>query len=41
MAIHPQPVRRDLHVLAVDVLVAVLPVVAGFGLYFLFRLCAA
>lgn len=31
---------RHLRVLALDVLVAVFPVVAGFGLYFLLRLLA-
>jgi hypothetical protein len=33
-----EPVTRPLRVLALDVLVAVLPVVAGFGLYFLLTL---
>ena len=33
-----EPVTRPLRVLALDVLVAVLPVLAGFGLYFLLRL---
>jgi len=33
-------VGRQLRVLALDVLVAVFHVVAGFGLYFLLTLCA-
>ncbi len=33
--------RGQLRILALDVLVAVFPVVAGFGLYFLLRLLSA
>ncbi len=37
----PMRASGELRVLAVDVLVAVFPVVAGFGLYLLLRLLAA
>jgi hypothetical protein len=38
--VRAERVGRQLRVLALDVLVAVFPVVAGFGLYFLLTLCA-